>query len=51
MDQFVRDVPDIYDLSGIAQGYAADEIAALLDELGIENYMINQRGVSHARIQ
>lgn len=36
---------DIYcDLSGIAQGYAADQIADALDELGIANYMIDISG-------
>lgn len=45
-----KDRPDIYcDLSGIAQGYAADKIAAALDELGIENYMIDISGEFRVR--
>lgn len=41
---------DIYcDLSGIAQGYAADEVAKLLDELGILNYMIDISGEFRTR--
>ena len=45
-----KERPDIYcDLSGIAQGYAADEIAALLDELGVENYMIDISGEFRTR--
>ena len=42
--------PDLYcDLSGIAQGYAADEIAAMLDELGVANYMIDISGEFRTR--
>lgn len=45
-----KERPDIYcDLSGIAQGYAADEVAKLLDELGVENYMIDISGEFRTR--
>jgi thiamine biosynthesis lipoprotein len=45
-----KERPDIYcDLSGIAQGYAADKIAAMLDELGIANYMIDISGEFRTR--
>jgi thiamine biosynthesis lipoprotein len=40
-----KERPDIYcDLSGIAQGYAADKVADAFDELGIADYMIDISG-------
>ena len=37
--------PDIYcDLSAIAKGYAVDKVAAALDDLGFENYMVEVGG-------
>lgn len=45
-----KDRPDIYcDLSGIAQGYAADKIAETLDGLEIANYMIDISGEFRTR--
>ncbi|MDZ4858660.1 MAG: FAD:protein FMN transferase [Candidatus Hydrogenedentes bacterium] len=42
--------PDIYcDLSGIAQGYAADRVAKMLDELGVADYMIDVSGEFRTR--
>lgn len=36
-----KDQPDVYiDLSAWAKGYAVDRVAALLDELGIEDYLV-----------
>lgn len=41
----VRKRRDIYvDLSGIAKGYAADRLAALLDEAGVEAYFLEVGG-------
>jgi len=40
-----KDVPDLYvDLSGWAKGHAVDQVAELLDALGIENYMVEIGG-------
>ncbi|NUM54341.1 MAG: FAD:protein FMN transferase [Candidatus Hydrogenedentes bacterium] len=45
-----KERPDIYcDLSGIAQGYAADQIAKALDDLGISDYMIDISGEFRTR--
>jgi thiamine biosynthesis lipoprotein len=45
-----KSLPDLQlDLSGIAQGYAVDKIAAYLDGRGIENYMIEVGGEIKAR--
>jgi len=42
--------PDIYcDLSGIAQGYAADQVATVLDSAGITDYMIDISGEFRTR--
>ena len=42
--------PDIYcDLSGIAQGYAGDKIAEMLDGMNIANYMIDISGEMRTR--
>lgn len=36
-----KDRPDVYiDLSAWAKGYAVDRVAALLDELGVRNYLV-----------
>lgn len=50
-DQLVRkDHEDIYvDLSAYAKGLAVDKIAALLDEAGIENYLVELGGEIRAR--
>jgi thiamine biosynthesis lipoprotein len=37
------------DLSGIAKGYAVDQVAALLDSRGIENYLVEVGGELRAR--
>jgi thiamine biosynthesis lipoprotein len=37
------------DLSGIAKGYAVDEIAGLLERSGVENYMVDVGGEVKAR--
>jgi thiamine biosynthesis lipoprotein len=40
-----KDVPDLYvDLSGWAKGYAVDQLAALLDTQGIDNYLVEIGG-------
>lgn len=40
-----KDRPDVYiDLSAWAKGFAVDRVAALLDELGIENYLVELGG-------
>jgi FAD:protein FMN transferase len=42
--------PDVYvDLSGIAKGYAADRVAALLDARGCTDYVVAVGGELHAR--
>jgi thiamine biosynthesis lipoprotein len=42
--------PDTYvDLSGIAQGYGADRIAAVLEARGLGDYMVNVSGEVRAR--
>lgn len=41
----VRRLRDVYvDLSGVAKGFATDEVAAWLDRQGIENYLVNIGG-------
>lgn len=41
----IRKTRDIYvDLSGIAKGYAVDQLAVLLDRLGVENYFLEVGG-------
>lgn len=41
----VRRLRDVYvDLSGIAKGFATDQVAAYLDRHGIENYLVNLGG-------
>lgn len=45
-----KERPDIgCDLSGIGQGYAADKIAEMLDQHGIQNYMIDISGEFRTR--
>ncbi|MDH5537131.1 MAG: FAD:protein FMN transferase, partial [Betaproteobacteria bacterium] len=45
-----KDNPDIYlDLSGWAKGYAADELAELLDRNGITDYLVEVGGELRAR--
>lgn len=45
-----KSLPDLYcDLSGIAQGFAADKVAEALDELGIANYMVDISGEFRTR--
>ncbi len=40
-----KDVPELYvDLSGWAKGHAVDEIAGLLDDTGLENYLVEIGG-------
>ena len=40
-----KDRPDVYiDLSAWAKGYAVDRVAVLLDELGIESYLVELGG-------
>ncbi|MDJ0749827.1 MAG: FAD:protein FMN transferase [Woeseiaceae bacterium] len=40
-----KDVPGLYvDLSGWAKGHAVDELAALLDRSGLENYLVEVGG-------
>lgn len=40
-----KDVPGLYiDLSGWAKGHAVDELAALLDRAGLENYLVEIGG-------
>lgn len=44
--------PDLYcDLSAIAKGYAVDQVARALDELGIENYLVEVGGELRSRGQ
>jgi len=46
----VRKYPGSYlDLSGIAKGYGVDRIADLLEELGIDNYLVEIGGEIRAR--
>lgn len=45
-----KDVPELYvDLSGIAKGYAVDQIARHLDSVGITNYLVEIGGELRAR--
>ncbi len=45
-----KDQPDIYvDLSAVAKGYAVDQIAQLLDEQGLTNYLVEIGGELRAR--
>ncbi len=45
-----KSLPEVYlDLSGIAKGYASDEISALLDELGFPNTMVEIGGEIRTR--
>lgn len=40
-----KDVPELYvDLSGWAKGHAVDQLAALLDQAGLENYLVEIGG-------
>ena len=40
-----KDIPDLYvDLSAIAKGYGVDQVAALLEQLGIIDYMVEIGG-------
>ena len=40
-----KDVPELYiDLSGWAKGHAVDELAKLLDQTGIQNYLVEVGG-------
>lgn len=43
--QKARRLKDFYiDLSGVAKGYAVDQVAAWLDSQGVENYLVNLGG-------
>ncbi|MCH8841258.1 MAG: FAD:protein FMN transferase, partial [Planctomycetes bacterium] len=45
-----KSLPEVYlDLSGIAKGYASDEISTLLDELGFPNTMVEIGGEVRTR--
>ena len=45
-----KSLPEVYlDLSGIAKGYASDEISALLDDLGFPNTMVEIGGEVRTR--
>lgn len=48
--QLRKRIPGIYcDLSAIAKGYAVDQVAAMLDARGIEDYMVEVGGEVRAR--
>ena len=41
----MKDISDLYvDLSAIAKGYGVDEVAKILDQAGVENYMVEIGG-------
>ncbi len=49
-----KKIPDLYvDLSAIAKGYGVDEVAKIMDQAGVENYMVEiggevkSKGVGH----
>ena len=45
-----KDTPDLHvDLSGWAKGHAVDELAALLDRTGLENYLVEVGGEIRVR--
>ena len=45
-----KTIPDLYvDLSAYAKGYAVDRVAALLIELGVENYLVEIGGEMRVR--
>lgn len=45
-----KSIPDVrLDLSGIAKGFAVDQIATLLDELGYQNYLVEVGGELRSR--